>query len=123
MTEMCKRKFITVHLAKKILLALVTFAVFAAQSAWCAQYIVPNENLIVDGIPLIPADIADKVRPFGNFSSARMIAWRPGGGGMLVSARLKSTAQLFLLEKPGATLQPLTDFPDAVSSASFQPGK
>ncbi len=108
---------------KTLFAGLLLAGTTLAAPGWCESFITPNENLIVDGIPPISTQIADKVRNFGSFSSASMVAWRPGGGGMLVRANQKNTSQLFLLEKPGAKLEPLTDFPDAISGAAFQPGK
>jgi len=92
---------------------------YAADSA----FLTPGENLVLDGIPPIPAEFADRVRAFGSFSSAGMVAWHPSGESMLIHTRQKSTTQLFLLAKPGARPEPLTDLADAVSGGTFQPGK
>ena len=86
-----------------------------------AQFLVPNENLVVDGIPPISIEIVEKVSAFGSFSSASMAAWHPAQNAMLIRALGKSTTQLFMQIKPGASPEPLTDFPDAVAGATFRP--
>ena len=101
-------------------------------AAWCcaaavtlaqAQFVMPNENLKVDGIPPIPRELADKVNAFGNYPSASFVAWRPGTGGMVVRARNRQALQLFSVAGPGAKMEAVTDFHDAVGAAALQPGR
>ncbi len=100
--------------------ALFTAAQFG--SAALAQFVTPNENLVVDGLPPISTELADKVNAFGNYPSASIATWRPSGGGMLIRARSRQSSQLFTVAKPGARPEPLTDFPDAVAATAIQPG-
>ena len=88
-----------------------------------AQFVTPNENLTVDGIPPIPREIAEKVNAFGNYPAASFVAWQPPRGGMLVRARNRQALQLFSVSGPGARMEPVTDFPDSVGAAALQPGK
>ena len=102
---------------KRLLLATAALLISVAH----AQFLAPNENLIADGIPPIPSELAEKVNAFGNFPSATMAAWHPAQNAMLIRTRGKTTTQLFTLAKPGARPELLTDFPDAVSGAVFRP--
>jgi dipeptidyl aminopeptidase/acylaminoacyl peptidase len=61
------------------------------------------------------------VRPYGEFRPHALWSWHPKEREMLVRRRLEATNQVHLLTQPGATPLPLTDYPDAVFSASFQP--
>lgn len=101
----------------RLLVAAIALLISVAH----AQILAPNENLIAEGIPPIPSELAEKVNAFGNFPSASMAAWHPTQNAMLIRARDKSTTQLFMLAKPGARPEPLTDFPDAVAGVTFQP--
>ena len=101
----------------RLLVAAVSLLISVAH----AQILAPNENLIAEGIPPIPSELAEKVNAFGNFPSASMAAWHPAQNAMLIRARDKSTTQLFMLAKPGTRPELLTDFPDAVAGAIFQP--
>ena len=111
--------------ANRLRVLLVSAALLCAQ--WCyaadSSFLAPGENLILDGIPPIPAEFADKVKAFGSFSAASMVTWHPSGESMLIRTRQKSTSQLFLLAKPGMRPEPLTDLADAVTGGTFQPGK
>lgn len=77
--------------------------------------------LIVDGIPPIPAELAAKLHPYGEFRPHGMLSWHPQRREMLVRRRLNATNQVHVVAEPGAAPQPLTDFPDAVGNAAYQP--
>jgi dipeptidyl aminopeptidase/acylaminoacyl peptidase len=81
----------------------------------------PSENLVVDGIPPIPADLADMAGRYGSFRSATLLDWRPTGREMLISTRFADTPQLHLVKAPGAARGQLTFFTDAVTTARFNP--
>ena len=87
-----------------------------------AQFVVPTENLVADGLPPIPSELAEKVSAFGDYPSASLVTWRPASGGMLIRARDRGTSQIFVLSQPGARPEPLTDFADDVAGATIQPG-
>jgi dipeptidyl aminopeptidase/acylaminoacyl peptidase len=85
------------------------------------EVVVPPPNLIVDGVPPIGAEIEKKLHPYGEFRPHGMLSWHPIRREMLVRRRLNATYQVHLVAEPGTTPQPLTDFPDAVADASYQP--
>ena len=100
------------------LFAAATLLAISAQ----AQFVIPNENLVVDGLPPIPTELAEKVAAFGNYPSASITAWLPGKDGMLIRARNRQGMQLFTVSQAGARPEPLTDFPDPLGAAALQPG-
>jgi len=86
-----------------------------------AGLILPNEHLKAEGIPPIPKALAERVGQYTEFKPASVVAWHPTKRALLLAYRLGATAQLHLLEQPMGTLEPLTEFPDPVRSASFEP--
>jgi dipeptidyl aminopeptidase/acylaminoacyl peptidase len=52
-----------------------------------------------------------------------MMSWHPVRREMLVRRRLNATNQAHVVAEPGVTPVPLTDFPDAVGYASYEPSK
>lgn len=104
-----------------------TFALFAAAllASQCplaqTDVVTPPAALIVDGVPPIPAELAGKLRPYGEFRPHGMLSWHPQKREMLVRRRLNATNQVHLVAEPGVTPQPLTDYPDAVGDAAYQP--
>lgn len=86
-----------------------------------AGEIVPNENLVAEGIPKIPASIAEAVRPYTEVRSASFASWHPTQREMLITTRFGDVPQVHLVKMPGGARRQLTFFPDRVAGASFQP--
>ncbi|MBL8510639.1 MAG: S9 family peptidase, partial [Betaproteobacteria bacterium] len=112
----------TIRSTRRLLLALAATAAISALPAR-AEFITPADNLVVEGIPPIPAELAKKVAPYGEIKPSSVVAWHPVDGSLLISTRLKNTAQLHRIKSLGEAPEPLTDFPDAVAGATFQPKK
>jgi dipeptidyl aminopeptidase/acylaminoacyl peptidase len=83
--------------------------------------IVPNENLVADGIPRIPAAVADAVGRYTDFRTASLADWHPVRQEMLITTRFADTNQVHLVKFPGGARRQLTFFRDRVLGASFQP--
>ena len=80
--------------------------------------IAPPESLVVDGIPKIPATLADAA---GSYRAASLVDWHPTRREMLIATRFGDTPQLHVVKMPEGSRQQLTFFPDAVTSARFHP--
>ncbi len=101
------------------LLALLALATPAAGEE--AKFVVPGPNLIVEGIPPIPLELRRAIEPYGEFRASAMLSWHPTRRELLVRQRLAATDQVHRVAEPGAKPEALTDFPDAVRNASYQP--
>ncbi len=88
-----------------------------------SQYLSPAANLVIENIPPIPAELPAKLAAYTDFKPSSIIAWHPRDGSMLIRTRLGDTLQLHRVKAPGAKPEALTEYADAVSSASFQPLK
>ena len=101
-----------------IVLATVFVSIFGfAQSGEVA----PNENLVVEGVPKIPAALAEAVGRYSEFRSADFTSWHPTRREMLIETRFADTAQVHQVKFPGGARTQLTFFPDRVAGASYQP--
>ncbi len=98
-------------------LCLVVFSLFA--SAAFAQ--VPS-NLVVEGIPPFPKDLAEKLRPYMESRAATFLDWNPARPEMLVSTRFADTPQLHLVKMPKGDRKQITFFEDRVGGGQFRPG-
>jgi dipeptidyl aminopeptidase/acylaminoacyl peptidase len=87
------------------------------------EVIAPNANLVVQGIPPIPARIAADVAKYTDFRGHTFVDWHPLKREMLVSHRNAgaSTTQLFRVSAPMAAPEQLTDTTDPVRTASYEP--
>jgi dipeptidyl aminopeptidase/acylaminoacyl peptidase len=87
--------------------------------------IAPNANLKTEGIPPIPSSIATQAAMYNDFRGFSFVQWHPRERSMLVRHRAAgaNVAQLYLLRSPAGPLEKMTDFPDPVSSAAFEPNQ
>lgn len=83
----------------------------------------PNPNLLAQGIPPVPRALAQAVGRYTDFRGQRFVDWHPLRRELLVSHRAAgaATAQLFRVAAPGAPLERLTDGPDPVTEALYEP--
>ena len=85
--------------------------------------IVPNENLVVEGVPKIPASLAEAVDRYTNFRGASLQSWDPVKREMLITTRFADTNQVHHVAMPGGARTQLTFYPDSVASAQYPPNK
>jgi dipeptidyl aminopeptidase/acylaminoacyl peptidase len=107
---------------KRSLLPLLTVLLFAALAQAQSDQVLPNENLVVEGIPKIPASLAETVGRYSEFRTADFASWHPGRREMLIETRFGDTAQVHQVKFPGGARTQLTFFPDRVAGAAYQPG-
>src|SRR5579872_7184436 len=109
---------------KRSFAVLVVLSVFFLGAGAFAQSdeVVPGENLVVEGIPKIPASLAEAVGRYSEFRSADFVSWHPTRREMLIETRFGDTAQVHQVKFPGAARTQLTFFPDRIAGAEYQPG-
>ncbi len=83
--------------------------------------ILPNENLVTDGIPSISPELVARVERYTQFRSASLASWHPKRREMLISTRFGDVAQVHQVKFPLGARKQLTFFPERVSGANFQP--
>jgi dipeptidyl aminopeptidase/acylaminoacyl peptidase len=100
---------------------LVAFLVLSGSVVLAEDEIRPNESLVVEGIPALPASIAEAVGPYTEFRSAGLSSWHPTRREILVLTRFADTTQVHRVKLPGGARTQLTFFPDRVSGATYPP--
>src|ERR1700722_17469969 len=83
--------------------------------------VAPPENLLVEGVPKIPASLAETAGRYGEDPYAGLADWHPAKRNILISTRFAETPQLHLVSLPGGERHQLTFFPDAVRVGRFHP--
>jgi dipeptidyl aminopeptidase/acylaminoacyl peptidase len=87
------------------------------------ELVVPNANLVAQGIPPIPLSLARKVALYNDFRDHAFVDWHPTRNEMLVAHRQAgaNVTQLYRLRQAMGELEPLTDGSDPVTVASYEP--
>jgi dipeptidyl aminopeptidase/acylaminoacyl peptidase len=85
--------------------------------------IVPGDNLIIEGLPKIPASLAEEVGRYSEFRYAGFASWHPSKREMLINTRFGDTYQVHQIKFPGGARTQLTFFKERVGGASFDPVK
>lgn len=102
-------------------LALILLSFTVAPLRAQAPVIRPAENLVVDGIPAIPASLADDVRRYTESRGAGFVSWHPVKREMLITTRFGNTNQIHEVRLPGGARRQLTFFAEPVGSAEWEP--
>ena len=78
-------------------------------------------NLVVEGVPAIPAELKAELEPYANLGGAGFRGWATTKRAAVVTTRNGDASHLHLMDAPLAKRVALTKGPDAVRSGSFQP--
>src|SRR2546429_6841165 len=106
----------------KLSCLLLTAALAPPRPAFAQSEVVPpNDNLVPEGPPPVPAAIAAAARPYSEFRTAAFWDWHPTRREMIIGTRFGDAQQLHRVRSPGGDRTQLTFFPDPVSGASYQP--
>src|SRR5215470_14343081 len=62
----------------------------------------PPESIVAEGVPKVPAALAETAGRYGAYRSAGLADWNPTKREMLVATRFGDTPQLHLVSAPGA---------------------
>jgi dipeptidyl aminopeptidase/acylaminoacyl peptidase len=88
-----------------------------------SDVIKPGDNLVTDGIPPVPAELAENVGRYTEFRFAGLTSWHPTRREMLIKTRFGQSSQVHRVRMPGGARFQLTFYPDSVSGASYEPAK
>ncbi|MEM7587618.1 MAG: prolyl oligopeptidase family serine peptidase [Acidobacteriota bacterium] len=95
-------------------LGVVALAALIAPALQATERI-EQGNLVIEGIPEIPAEVAERFRQYQNTRGAFLTGWHPSGDGILISTRFGETNQIHWVKAPGGARHQLTFFDEPVS--------
>ena len=79
------------------------------------------ESLVTEGVPNIPASLAERIGRYTENRSAFQSDWHPARREMIVATRFGNTYQAHFVKMPGGARQQLTFFPEPVYGGTFHP--
>lgn len=108
-------------LPQMLLVSVAMILILALKASAQEAVIAPADNLVVEGVPKIPASLVETAGKYGSYRSAILADWNPARREMLVATRFGDTPQLHLVKMPGGSRQQITFYPDSVTTARFHP--
>ena len=92
-------------------------------SAWAQVAMLPVPgNVKAEGVPPIPAPLADAVGRYGEFRTATLLAWHPTDRRLLISTTFGNVPQIHEVRTPGGARTQLTFYRDGVTGGGwFEP--
>ena len=102
---------------------LLVAALILAPFVYAQDVVRPDDALVLENIPPVPAAIAEKADRYTEFRTALMWSWHPQRREILMGTRFGDTVQAHEVAMPGGARTQLTFFADRVTDASYQPHK
>jgi dipeptidyl aminopeptidase/acylaminoacyl peptidase len=78
-------------------------------------------SVTADGVPPIPMALVESIAPYGQFRTARLLAWHPTERRMLIVTRFGDAPQVHEVAAPAGARRQLTFFRDGVASPGNRP--
>jgi dipeptidyl aminopeptidase/acylaminoacyl peptidase len=100
---------------------LLVLLVPCIRAAGAEDFVLPNENLVADGIPPIPKSLAARVAPYLESRGATFEAWHPVRREMLIGTRFADVAEIHRVAFPGGARTQLTFYPERTGGARYRP--
>jgi dipeptidyl aminopeptidase/acylaminoacyl peptidase len=82
---------------------------------------VNNGQLILQGVPEIPAQLVSRLNQYQNVRSANFVDWTEGGPGLYIVTRFSRVNQLHRVDYPGGARNQLTFFKETIGEVAKQP--
>jgi dipeptidyl aminopeptidase/acylaminoacyl peptidase len=103
------------------LTGLTTWVCLSSAVAAQQAAVAPNENLVADGLPPIPATLVEDVRKYSEARTAVLVDWHPVKREVLISTRFADAAQLHTVAMPAGARRQLTFYSDRINGGWYQP--
>ncbi|RFF29131.1 S9 family peptidase [Wenzhouxiangella sediminis] len=79
-------------------------------------------NVVLEGVPEIPASISEALTQYQNTRSAGLIDWSRDGESIYITTRFAEVSQIHRVDQPGGARHQLTWYDEPVGGADRRPG-
>ena len=101
---------------------LFILLLFAGQAVSAqTDTITPGSNLVIEGIPAIPASVASSVKRYTESRAAVFCDWHPLRNEMIIATRFGNVTQLHQVKMPMGDRKQVTFFDEPVTNATYEP--
>lgn len=103
---------------KALLLVLASLCTAASGQE---ELITPEDSLLSEGVPTIPASLVQEAQRYTEVRSASFADWHPLKRAILIRTRFADTTQVHRVAMPGGARYQLTYFKEPVKDATYEP--
>jgi dipeptidyl aminopeptidase/acylaminoacyl peptidase len=100
---------------RRFLLTILLLAPLAASGDGFEPLSANDGQLIMRGVPEIPAELAERVRQYQDVRSAAFLDWTHDGKGLYISTQFGDISQIHRVREAGGSRQQLTWYPEPTS--------
>src|SRR5450759_1136290 len=100
---------------------LLVFFVPRIPAMAAEDVVLPNENLVADGLPAIPRTLAERVAAYTESRGATFEAWHPVRREILIGTRFSDVAEIHRVKFPGGARAQLTFCPERTGGTVPRP--
>ncbi len=105
-----------------LVLALALFLAPDARADEVERRTANSGNVVLEGIPEIPADIGAELRRYQNTRSASLMDWTESGESIYIGTRFAEVNQIHRVDQPGGARHQLSWFDEPVGQVVRRPG-
>ncbi|MDC8013163.1 S9 family peptidase [Tahibacter soli] len=106
-----------------IVVATLSLCAPLATAADASVARVESGTRIVENVPDIPADLAERLQRYQNTRGAQFVGWNADGASVLISTRFGNTAQVHRVKMPGGAREQLTFYEEPVRAIAASPAR
>lgn len=100
---------------RQVRLALFVWLLISGIAAAQPAALTPGDNLIIKGIPPVPASILTSISAYSEFRQAASLSWIGATRELLICTRFGSAYQIHRISMPGGARSQLTFVPDGIA--------
>ncbi|MGE5815439.1 MAG: alpha/beta fold hydrolase [Acidobacteriota bacterium] len=100
---------------RQVPLALFAWLWISGSAAAQPAVLTPGDNLIIKGIPPVPASILTSISAYSEFRQAASLSWVGSTRELLICTRFGSAYQIHRISMPGGARSQLTFVPDGIA--------
>jgi len=108
--------------APESVLTLAALLLAAAATADVDRRMANSDNVVLEDVPEIPAEIGDALTRYQNVRSAGLADWTLDGESIYITTRFAEVSQLHRIDEPGGARHQLTWFDEPMGGVSRRPG-
>ncbi|WP_298335386.1 prolyl oligopeptidase family serine peptidase [uncultured Erythrobacter sp.] len=116
------RPFMPLRMAIASLVLMSLPGVAMAQDDTDNDAVAKPAAISIEGVPIVPAELAANIAPYGEYRTASFQGWHPVDRSILIATRFGNTTQLHVVDRPGGARRQISFAEEPIGNGSYSPG-